>query len=65
MNAEALNKAQKYAKEIRERIASPTPEKHKHREASYRQFLQWELAAVTKKIEAIQLATPASLAAKK
>jgi hypothetical protein len=34
---------------------SEVPQKHAHREASYKQFIQWEIAATTKKIAELKL----------
>lgn len=56
MNKDKLNSLIKYANQIKERMDSTTPEKHKSREESYRNFLKHELSIVTRQIEGMKLA---------
>lgn len=45
----------KYQVQLKDKLASTTPAKHVHRDASYRQYLERELSAVTATIEAAKM----------
>jgi len=55
MSKESLIKAQKYADDIKNRLQSSTPEKHRDSPQTYKLFLTRELEAVTRKIESLKL----------
>ena len=54
MSKEKIASLTKYADGIRNRIASPTPEKHKENPQTYKQFLDRELDMVNKNIETLK-----------
>jgi len=58
MSKEKLQSLTKYADNVKNKLSSSVPEKHKNRSAEYRQYLERELAASTKKIEALRLLEP-------
>jgi hypothetical protein len=55
MANDKLKSLTKYQTKIQERLSSATPDKHKHRETSYREFLQRELDTTSKKIAELKL----------
>jgi hypothetical protein len=60
MSKEKLNKLTRYADGLKERLASPVPEKHAVHPVPYKQFLGRELKATTAKIETLKLVVPAA-----
>lgn len=55
MTKEKLASLNKYAQELKNKLTSPVPSKHKNREQSYKNFLTHELAMVNSKLEAAKL----------
>lgn len=55
MSKEKANKLQKYADSLSNRLSSPVSEKHAGNEKTYKQFLQRELEAASKKVESLKL----------
>ena len=59
MSKEKLNSLAKHSQDIKNKLTSPTPEKHKGHPDTYKLFLERELEAVSKTIENIKAtATP-------
>jgi hypothetical protein len=52
---ETLKRLNRYLTYLNDRASSGIPEKHKNRVASYKRFLDNEIAAVKAKIEALKL----------
>lgn len=58
MSKEKLISLSRYSETLKNRLADPViPEKHKNRANEYRQFLQFELKAVTTKIDYLKMNT--------
>lgn len=55
MNKEKLGRLVKYAEDLKAKLSSPLPEKHKHSPDTYKQFLTRELEAVTNQLERARL----------
>jgi hypothetical protein len=55
MSKEKLQKAVKYAEDLKNKLSSPVSEKHSHSPATYKQFLERELKSVTNKIDSLKL----------
>ena len=60
MSKEKLQNLTKYADNVKSKLSSQTPEKHKSHPAEYKQYLERELVATTKKIDALKLSEPAA-----
>lgn len=58
MSKEKANSLTKYLNELKNKLTSDTPAKHKHREKSYRNFLNNEIKNTTAALEAIKLENP-------
>lgn len=58
-NKQKLISQQRYLTELQNKLASPTPAKHKNREESYRLFLASELKKATSKVESLKLSVGA------
>lgn len=58
MSKEKLQKANKYAEDLKNKLSSATPEKHKANPATYKQFLERELKVVQNKIDSLKLTEP-------
>jgi SMC interacting uncharacterized protein involved in chromosome segregation len=60
MSKEKLERYIKYANELESRVSNKEiPSKHKHRPNQYKEFLDRELKAVKKKLEALAYSVPA------
>lgn len=57
MNKDKLVKLKVYISSLKDRLAAPTPEKHKLHPESFKQFLRNEIATAEAKIEATKLET--------
>lgn len=55
MTKEKLISLNKYAQDLKNKLTSPTPVKHKNRPESYKKFLTRELEMVNSKIDAAKL----------
>jgi hypothetical protein len=55
MSKEKVMRLQKYATDLKNKLEAPTPEKHKASPKNYKQFLERELQAVTRKIADLAL----------
>lgn len=56
MSKEKLMKLTKYAEDVKSKLSSTTlSEKQKNRPVQYKQFLERELSAVSKQIEALKM----------
>lgn len=57
MSTEKLSSLTKYANEIKSKLSSEIPPKHKNRVEAYLNYLKRELAAVTTKLDALKLSS--------
>lgn len=55
MTKEKLASLNKYAQDLKNKLSSPVPAKHKNRPQSYKNFLTHELSLVNSKLEAAKL----------
>lgn len=55
MSKEKLNSLSKYEQELKNKLASAVPPKHRTRAAPYVEFLERELKKTSKKIEELRL----------
>lgn len=55
MNKEKTQSLTKYLNDLINRLQSPTPEKHIHSPATYKQFLNREIETIKNKLEAARL----------
>ncbi len=54
---EKLESLNKYVNELKARVASPTPEKHKNHPESYVKYLNLEITKASKTVEKLKLST--------
>lgn len=55
MSKDKVNKLQKYADDIKSRLSSAVPEKHKNHPDTYKRFLDNELKTVTSQLDRLKL----------
>ena len=57
MSKEKLNSLNKYSQDLKNKLTSITPEKHKDHPDTYKNFLERELSQTSKKIEELMANT--------
>lgn len=55
MSKEKVISLTKYANDLKSRLSSPVPDKHKNRQSSYTNYLKNELDSVNAKLDALKL----------